>query len=50
MNYHKPSYIIINQINHVTTEIQTETTKITPLIKRRIRATHDREHGVIVIN
>ena len=54
MNYHKPGYIVINQNLLRTTENQTKPShrgnlprqkKITPLIKRRIWAAHDREHG-----
>ena len=54
MNYHKPSYIVINQIiyellrtkpNQATRGNPPNQSKITPLIKRRIWATHDHEHG-----
>ena len=54
MNYHKLSYIVINQINYellrtkpsqATRGKPPNQRKITPLIKRRIWAAHDREHG-----
>ena len=54
VNYYKPSYIVINQIiyellrtkpNQAIRGNPPNQRKITPLIKRRIWAAHNREHG-----